>query len=95
MTEFYNDLNNARAGELLVKRVLENLTNDYDFTHLLDWKTYGHKGDILARNIRSGKTYYIEVKTDSRIAETNNVLCETQKYFYASGYKPGSMSYDY
>lgn len=94
MNDFINDATKARKGELLTLSILQDKTKNYSFTHLTDYKTYGHKGDILARDSR-GNGYFLEVKTDARIAETGNVLCEEQKYFFDSGYKPGNMNYDY
>lgn len=93
---FKHDAAAALPGELKTMEVLASLTNDYTFTHIDNQRVLGKKGDIKAVDNKSGKTYYIEVKNDSRIAETGNVLCEYQKYFADTNtYKPGCMSYDY
>ena len=91
MSEFLRDAAKAQIGELKVMEVLASITNFYTFEHLADYRTYGKKGDIRAINKKSGKAYYIEVKNDDVINKSGNVLCENMKYFYDSGYKPGSM----
>lgn len=95
MAEFYSDAAKARIGELKVLEVLSSKTNLYTFEHLTDYRTYGKKGDIRAIEKESGKAYYIEVKNDDVINRSRNVLCESLKYFYDSGYRLGSMKNDY
>lgn len=93
---FKQDAAAALPGELKTMEVLASLTNDYSFQHIDDQTVLGKRGDIIATNKQSGKSYYIEVKNDSRIAETGNVLCEYTKYFKDTGkYRCGSMSYNY
>lgn len=76
--------------------VLASLTDKYEFHHIDNQEVLGKKGDIAAIDKTSGKIYYIEVKNDSRVAATGNVLCETQKYYYDTNKtKAGSMFYNY
>ena len=43
-------------------------------------------GDILAIDKETNKTISIEVKNDSRIADTRNVLCEEEVYYKSHDY---------
>ena len=89
---FYNDLNNARAAEWLVRNTLQSLDNTWDFKWVGDVEECFHIGDIEAIDTYTGFSYFIEVKDDSRIAGTGNVLCETRKYFFNSGeYRRGNI----
>ena len=89
---FYNDLNNAREAEWLVRNTLQSLDNTWDFKWVGDVEECFHIGDIEAIDTYTGFSYFIEVKDDSRIAGTGNVLCETRKYFFNSGeYRRGNI----
>lgn len=88
---FFSDLELGQKGEQLVKEVLEKLTKDFTFSASDDQ----HKGDILVTST-SGNKYYLEVKTDSRIADTHNILCEEEVFYYGNGQrKPGFMHSNY
>lgn len=81
MTQFRKDLEAARASELLVYNYLLSLGLDgVSFELVNDNPAYYHKGDIIAR--AANKEIGIDVKCDSRIAETSNVLCEEENYFF-------------
>jgi hypothetical protein len=84
--QFYKDLEAARDAELLVKDLLAGATQDYDFYWIGDNPTYYHKGDIAAVNKITNEVRYIEVKDDSRIADTGNILCEEEVEFYDGDY---------
>lgn len=89
---FKADLIIGQKGEQVVKSVLESLTDEYTFAASDDQ----HKGDIIATNTASGQKYYLEVKTDSRIGETGNILCEEEVFYYDSWVtKKGFMYSDY
>lgn len=89
---FNRDLAIGLNGEQTVKEVLESLTDDYTFTA----SDNQHKGDIIATHTVSGQKYYLEVKTDSRIADTGNILCEESVYYYNNGVvAEGFMYRDY
>lgn len=94
LSDFFKDMNSAKAGERIVKEALIQLKPDYVFKDVSNDRYYYHKGDIRAID-KNGKETLIEVKQDSRIAETGNVLCEDMVYFNDSGYKSGNMHSDY
>lgn len=97
LTNFWKDLEAAKPAERLVLNTLASLTTDYTFTDVSDIKEYRYRGDILATDA-FGNQICIEVKDDSRIAETGNVLCEYQNYIKDGGYFiKGNMcsNYDY
>lgn len=85
LTNFYSDLNKARAAERLTLNTLAALTKDFVFEFVGDQREYFYKGDILATDCRTGKQYFIEVKDDSRIHETRNILCEYEVYYKLDG----------
>lgn len=97
VTNFYKDLEKAKVGEGIVLEVLKNATWDWCFTDVSDIKECHYLGDIEAWNIDRG-CLYIDVKMDSRIAETGNILCEDKVYFKKTNYyDKGNMqsNYDY
>jgi hypothetical protein len=74
---------------------LRSCTNDYSFSWVGDDYESRHKGDVLAV-AADGTKIYIEVKNDSRIAETHNVLLEEENYFKANmAYVKGNLFSDY
>ena len=92
---FYQDLAKARGAERLVRETFAALTNDYKFEDVSNEREYFYRGDIKAI-AADGKEIFIEVKDDSRIQETHNVLCETAVYYYERGeYGKGNMSANY
>lgn len=92
---FYTDLRKAKRAEELVREAFSYLTDKYTFEDVADQKEYYHKGDILAIEKESGRRIFIEVKDDSRIAQTHNVLCEDEVDYYGKGRKIGNMHSDY
>lgn len=96
MSEFRKDLAAARPAELFVMNTLAALTDEWDFQHVGEDRLYYKIGDIKAINKKSGEIAYIEVKNDSRIADTGNVLCEEENYFFdCRAYSKGNMYSDY
>lgn len=96
MSQFQNDLNKAKIGEGIVFNALTSLLDDYILEDCSDDKDYYHKGDIKAIDKETGDVVFIEVKTDSRIHETHNVLCEEENWFKEAGYyKKGNMYSNY
>ena len=93
--DFYKDLAQAREAEYLVLQELASRTKDYTFFAIGDIPEYYHKGDIKAVGA-DGREIFIEVKNDSCIAKTDNVLCEEEVY-YKKNYelKRGNMYSDY
>lgn len=96
MTQFRKDLKEARKAEELVYNFLSSLVIDgFSFKMVNNTPEYYHKGDILAI-ANNGEELGIDVKCDSRIAETGNVLCEEENYFYnTETFKKGYMYSDY
>lgn len=95
VSNFYSDLAKAKKAEDLVKEVFTSLTSDYKFIDVGDQREYFHRGDIKAVD-SNGREIMIEVKDDSRIAETNRVLCEEEIFYKESGYfKKGNFYSDY
>lgn len=83
LTNFYRDLEKAKAAEELVLKTFSSLSNQYTFTNVSDIPEYYKKGDIKATAL-DGREIFIEVKDDSRIHETKNVLCEYEVYYIDS-----------
>ena len=82
--QFYIDLRKAHRAEDLVREQFSKLTDKYTFEDVANNPFYYHKGDIKAV-AKDGKEVMIEVKDDSRIAETKNILCEEGNYFFDTG----------
>ncbi len=91
LKDFNNDRAAAREAELIVLDALNSLTTGIIFEDVADDPFYYYKGDIIATDA-SGKEYYIEVKDDSRIADTKKILCEEENYLKESDrYIDGNM----
>jgi hypothetical protein len=86
LRDFFKDLAAAKPAEELVLNTLSSLTADFTFTDVSNIKECRYKGDILAKSNSDNKEIYIEVKQDSRIAQTGNILCEYQNYYKDSDY---------
>ena len=92
---FYEDLEQARAAETIVCDKLSSLAPGIKFENVGNDRQYFHKGDIKA-TLESGKEVFVEVKDDSCIHRTRNVLCEEEVYFNYNGVTtPGNMYSDY
>jgi hypothetical protein len=85
LKDFFGDMENAKQAELLVRDTLAALTKDYTFEAVGDVKEYRYKGDIKAIDA-AGNELFIEVKDDSRIADTGNILCEEENYIKDNDY---------
>ena len=94
VTNFYNDLRDARYAEYLVLNTFATLAPDYTFTNMSNDRAWFHKGDIKAVGA-DGHEVSIEVKDDSRIASTGNILCEEAVDYWDTGLKEGNMYNDY
>ncbi len=94
--QFYEDLVAAKEAERLVEMYFRLLADQtYDFRNVSEDPDYYYKGDLLALD-STGREIGIEIKDDSRIAETGNILCEESVYYIDSGYEgKGNMSCDY
>lgn len=92
MSQFTDDLAIGRRAELIVKDVFSKLYEQCEFIDVAANKDFYYIGDIKVINKMSGNERYIEVKNDSRIADTHNVLCEDE-YFnkYNGEFIKGNM----
>ena len=96
MSEFRRDAAAAKPAELLVMNVMAAKATNWSFQHVGEDRLYYHIGDIKATNKTTGEIVYLEVKNDSRIAATGNVLCEEENYFFDSRcYTKGNMYSNY
>lgn len=95
MFDFWKDLEKAKKVEKLALGVFQSQSKQYQLIDVSDIKEYYHKGDLKAI-APDGKEYILEIKADSRIHETGNVLCEEQVLFYDTGkISKGNMYSDY
>lgn len=93
--DFWNDLAEAKKVEKKAQEVFQSLTAEYTIVDVSDIREYYHKGDLKAI-AADGREYMLEIKADSRIHETGNVLCEEEVYFYETDTtNKGNMYSDY
>ena len=95
LVNFKKDLEAAQEGERRVEMYLRCLSNKYNFVNVGENPAYYNKGDILAIDKETGRQVCIEVKQDSRIAETRNVLLEDEVDYFGRGLKKGNLHSDY
>lgn len=91
---FFSDLENSKEAEQMARVCLSALTSDYNFVDVSNIRDYFYKGDIMAIDAQGNRTF-IEVKQDSRIHETGNVLCEDKVLFFDTGMRRGNMQSNY
>lgn len=95
MTDFWKDLAYAHTVEKTALAAFQGATEDYKIVDVSNNREYYHKGDLKAI-AADGREFMLEIKGDSRIHETGNVLCEERVLFYDTGkYKQGNMYSDY
>lgn len=93
--DFWSDLAAAKKVEQKALECFSRLTDQYTFIDVSDDRSYYHKGDIKAI-AADGREIMLEVKGDTRIADTHNVLCEEANYWFdRGGYTKGNMYSDY
>lgn len=80
MSKFQECLQEAKKAEQLVLNTFQSLTSEYKFIDVSEDSKYYDYGDIKAVD-KYGNEIMIEVKDDSRIAETQNLLCEEEVYY--------------
>lgn len=93
MSQFTSDLEIGRRGELIALEAFTKLYPHCKFKDVARDKAYYYVGDIEVENTEKGTKAFIEVKNDSRIATTRNVLCEDE-YFdkYNGEFYKGNMA---
>ncbi len=96
VSTFFRDLDEARKAEHFVCELLSSsYSNKYSFREVGSEREFYNKGDIEA-SAPNGEKFYIEVKKDSRIGETHNILCEEAVYYKREGIEvKGNMYSDY
>lgn len=82
--DFWKDLQLARGAEDIVRETFSSLTDEFTFYDVGSQREYFHRGDIKAV-AADGREVFIEVKCDSCIASTHNLLCEEAVYYYSTG----------
>ena len=85
LSNFHKDLEKGKIAESIVREVFASLTSDYRFEDVSNDFRYFYMGDIKAVSAE-GKEIFIEVKNDSRIHQTGNILCEDEVYYKQHGY---------
>lgn len=81
ITAFWKDLKQGKRGEEIVYNHLREKNPECKIEYLGENKEYYHIGDIKLTTPQ-GNIFYFEVKNDTRIADTHNILCEEQVYYY-------------
>ena len=93
LTNFQKDLAKAKQAEELVAQLLR--AQGYTIEDVSNERKYYSIGDLKII-LPSGEERFIEVKNDSRIHETYNILCEEENYFKNECYySKGNMYSDY
>lgn len=91
---FDRDLEIGKRAEQIVYNTFSSLAIGYKFYDVSNIQQYRYKGDILAI-ADDGRQIFIEVKNDSRIADTGNILCEEEVFMKDGGYyTKGNMHCD-
>lgn len=91
--QFKEDLAAAKEAEQIAKTAIA--AAGYKVFDVADQPEFYHKGDLQIQ-LPTGELRYVEVKDDSRIADTQNILLEEEVYFKDSGrYAKGYMYSDY
>lgn len=94
LNNFKNDLMVGKRAEEIVFQVFSSLDSEHKYEMISGFREMFYKGDIVALD-KNGKATYIEVKNDSRIADTGNVLCEEEVYYKKHDYYgKGNMECD-
>jgi hypothetical protein len=98
-SNFKVDLQNSKEAEKIVLSVLAKCAfEDKYFEDVSDIPDFWHYGDIVVRDRDGMFDCFIDVKDDSRIADTRNILCEERVYYTNNNqFKEGFMysGYDY
>lgn len=83
LIDFYRDLEAAKPAENLVLQLLSS--SGYKVENVSNDRYYYKRGDIKL-TLPTGKVIFIDVKNDSRIADTGNFLAEYAVYIKDSDY---------
>lgn len=77
VSNFKKDLAAAKEAEQIVKEAIA--AANYEVLDVSEQRQYYHTGDL--KIILPNGERYVEVKDDSRIADTQNILCEEEVYY--------------
>lgn len=80
LDNFYRDLAFGKRAEAIVLNTFRSLTDAYTFEDVSNMQGFFYCGDIKVTD-KDGNVKYIEVKNDSRIADTGNVVCEEEVWY--------------
>lgn len=93
LSKFKEDLAAAKEAEQITKTAIA--AAGYKVFNVADQPEFYHRGDLQIE-LPSGELRYVEVKDDSRIADTKNILLEEEVYYKESGrLVPGNLYSDY
>lgn len=93
LSNFSADLAAAKEAEQIVKNAIA--AAGYQVLDVADQPEFYHRGDLQI-TLSTGELRYVEVKDDSRIFDTRNILCEEEVYYKESGrLVPGNMHSNY
>lgn len=91
--QFYKDLEQGKRGEYIVAQYLQS--QGYTIQDMSNDQAYYRKGDLLI-TLPTGEQRMVEVKNDTRIGDTGNILCEEEVYYKENAYyATGFMYNDY
>lgn len=89
LDNFDTDLAWGKRAERIVARLAQS--NGVQVQDISDLPQYRQCGDLLI-TLASGQQYYLEVKNDSVVGSSGNILCEEEVYYKENDYfKPGFM----
>lgn len=93
VSNFQADLAAGKEAEVIVAQWLADA--GYQVEDVSNIPEFYYRGDLLI-TLPTGEKRFIEVKNDTVISTTGNILCEEEQYFKEGGYfKKGFMYNDY
>lgn len=93
LINFKNDLEKGKEAEQLVADYL--VASGYDVEDVSNNPLHYYQGDLRI-TLTSGQQIYVDVKDDTRIADTGNILCEDEVYYKdINAYGSGNMKSNY
>lgn len=93
LDNFKRDLAFGQEAEQIVREVFSSLDDSRIYEDVGGNPFYYHIGDIKVTDKESGEVRYIEVKNDSVIHKTGNVLCEDEVYYKRHDYLTNGNMY--
>lgn len=92
LKNFNEDKAVGRVGEVITYNTLLSL--GYEVEDVAEDRACRYKGDLIVKTDKGD--FFIDVKTDNRIHETHNIVCEEENYFINEGrFAKGDMHKDY